>query len=238
MAFAATDTDEAGWPIRCLPARSATSSASHPMSARWALLDGPDLIRNQADVIHHLYLLHGRLPGLVDLAIERSPVETSTWMISAAVAFAEERAFLTRLRSGPPRRCPARRARAECEAAVLAQRHALEMLATSERAGCATGAALAMMLDLGQVLRGVLDIAASGWARLPTLQRAGRRCDRRFCGAYPPDAGARSQLRRRSTVPATARALGSSRMPGTGAPLTRPFQLPACAGKVAATGRA
>jgi hypothetical protein len=42
---------------------------------------------------------------------------------------------------------------------VLHQRHALDMLARSERSGCALGAALALALDWRSI-RAVLDVAA------------------------------------------------------------------------------
>ena len=158
MAFPAADPGRSRLADTLLARAASDGSASHPYVRSVELLDGPDTTRNLADVIHHLCLLHGRLPGLVDLAIERSSIDAAAWMISAAASFAEERAFLTRLAvAAPP--LPSTPGQAECEAAVLAQRHALEMLATSERAGCATGAALAMLLDW-QVVRGVLDIAA------------------------------------------------------------------------------
>jgi hypothetical protein len=48
---------------------------------------------------------------------------------------------------------------AESEAAAHAQRHALDMLAQSDRAGCAAGAALALAIDWAAI-RGVLDAAA------------------------------------------------------------------------------
>jgi hypothetical protein len=60
----------------------------------------------------------------------------------ATSAFAEERAFLTRLCLMPPARSRARR-RGDTESTVLGQRHAIEMLAQSERNGCALGAAVA-----------------------------------------------------------------------------------------------
>ncbi|WP_380877334.1 hypothetical protein ACFB49_12380 [Sphingomonas sp. DBB INV C78] len=158
MALPAIDTGRSRLADTLLARAASDGSVSHPYVRSVELLDGADSIRNQADVIHHLCLLHGRLPGLIDLAIERSPIEASAWMISAAATFAEERAYITRLAvAAPP--LPSTPGQAECEAAVLAQRHALEMLATSERAGCATGAALAMLLDW-QVVRVVLDLAA------------------------------------------------------------------------------
>lgn len=134
-------------------------SASHPYVASHELLDGPDAIRNLADMVHHFCTLHGRLPGLVDLAVERAPVEATAWLISAAANFTAERALIARLVvAAPP--IPSTPGQAECEATLLAQRHALEMLARSERKGCAVGAAVALLLDWWAV-REVLDRAAA-----------------------------------------------------------------------------
>ena len=133
-------------------------SASHPYLAAPELRDSPEAVRNLADVVHHLCLLHGRMPGVIDLAVERAPIEAAAWMISAAANFTEERALLTRLVvAAPP--VPSTPGQAECEATVLAQHHAIEMLARSERAGCAMGAAAALLLDW-QAVRAVLDLAA------------------------------------------------------------------------------
>lgn len=160
-----------------LAGAAAEGSASHPYVGSGELRDGAGAISNLADAIHHLCLLHGRLPGVIDLALERSPIDAMAWMMSATAAFAEERALLTRLVvAAPP--LPSTPGQAECEAAVLAQRHALEMLATSERAGCAMGAALALMLDW-HVVRGVLNLAADRLGvtaepcRLPTRAAIG-----------------------------------------------------------------
>ncbi len=49
---------------------------------------------------------------------------------------------------------------AETEASLLAQRHALEILACSERHGCALGAATALVGDWGPIRR-LLDRAAA-----------------------------------------------------------------------------
>ena len=48
---------------------------------------------------------------------------------------------------------------AETEAATAAQRHAMDMLAQSDRAGCANGAAIALAMDWA-VIRETLDAAA------------------------------------------------------------------------------
>jgi hypothetical protein len=134
-------------------------SASHPWSAGDALLKGPDSARNLADAIHYLCQLHGRHPGIVDLAAQRS-VEPAAreWLIVASEALAGERLFLTRLAvaAGP---VPGTPGGAGSEAAVAAQRGALATLAQSERRGCALGAALAFAADWAPI-RAVLDHAA------------------------------------------------------------------------------
>lgn len=134
-------------------------SAAQAFPRSKALLSGPDAARNLADTVHYLCVLHGRLPGVVDLAAEREgDGSASAWLAQADEGFAQERLRLTQLAvaAGP---VPSTPGQSECEATVLGQRHALEMLARSDRAGCALGAALALILDWHGV-RGVLDVAA------------------------------------------------------------------------------
>jgi hypothetical protein len=114
---------------------------------------------NLADMAHYLCLLHGRFPGVIDHAATRSTENAARqWLIQAADAFADERAFLTRVSVslGP---IPSTTGQDACDAAVLQQRHALEMLAQSDRRGCAMGAALTLVLDWWAIRR-LLDIAA------------------------------------------------------------------------------
>jgi hypothetical protein len=77
----------------------------------------------------------------------------------ASDAFERERLFLVQLTSavGP---IPSTPGAAETEAALLAQRNAIEILALSERRGCALGAATALVGDWVP-LRRLLDRAAS-----------------------------------------------------------------------------
>jgi hypothetical protein len=138
----------------------AEGSASHRHPKAEVLTQGREAGRNVADIVHLLCLLHGRHPGVVDHAIERvtNPV-TRAFLSDAADAFAEERALLTRLvvAVGP---LPSTPGQADSETAVLAQHHAIDMLAMSERTGCALGAALALIVDWATV-RPVLDAAAT-----------------------------------------------------------------------------
>jgi len=138
---------------------AAGGSTAHPYSSSPDLLKGPHAARNLADAVHFLYVLHGRQPGVVDHAAGRAvePAERS-WFTLAVSAFAIERTLLAKLAVavGP---IPSTPGAADSESAVLAQRHAIEMLAQSERKGCALGAAMAVALDWVQV-RLVLDAAA------------------------------------------------------------------------------
>ena len=127
------------------------------------LLSGKFATRNLADVAHFLCALHGRHPGVVDLAAVRSAHDGARgWLIEAVDGFAVERLVLTKLTvaAGP---MPSTPGQAESESAVGGQRHALDMLARSDRDGCALGAALALVMDWWSV-RNVLDRAAARWS--------------------------------------------------------------------------
>ncbi len=131
--------------------------SGHPYFRR--LAENGEPLRDLADAAHYLCLLHGRHPGVIDhaLAHARLPIEQG-WIEAAAEAFAAERAYLVRLvaAAGP---LPSTPGQAETEAAAAGQRHALDMLAQSDRAGCATGAALALSVDWAAI-RALLDVAA------------------------------------------------------------------------------
>lgn len=138
----------------------AQGSAAHPYISSDALARGPDAARNLSDAVHLLCTLHGRHPGVVDHAANRSiEAPLRDWFNQATLAFAAERGLLARLAvaAGP---IPSTPGASGTQAAVVAQRHAIEMLARSERNGCALGAALALALDWG-ALRPVLDWAAA-----------------------------------------------------------------------------
>lgn len=132
-------------------------TASHRFLIGRPFTTGAEASRNLADAMHTLCMLHGRRPGVIDLAAERGG-QARRWLDSAADAFAQERAYLTRIvvAAGP---LPSTPGQAESETAVIGQRHALEMLARSDRNGCAMGAALALVLDWHAV-RAALDAAA------------------------------------------------------------------------------
>jgi hypothetical protein len=121
---------------------------------------GPHSGRDLADAVHLLCSLHGRHPGLIELAYANSPDRGAhDWLAQAAEAFERERLYLVRLTSavGP---MPSTPGAAETEASLLNQRHALEILASSERHGCALGAATAMVADW-RPIRQLLDCAAA-----------------------------------------------------------------------------
>lgn len=137
-------------------------------SHRWLqrLAATPEPLRDLADAAHYLCVLHGRHPGVIDHALEHARLDVErSWLEEAAAAFGEERAFLVRLvaAAGP---LPSTPGQAESEAAALAQRHALDMLAQSDRTGCAAGAALALALDW-EPIRAVLDTAAERLGMTP-----------------------------------------------------------------------
>lgn len=116
--------------------------------------------RDVADAVHTLCMLHGRYPGIIDHAAQRNPMAgTEGWFEVASEGFASERALLAGLVSaaGP---LPSTPGQADSEAAIAAQRHALEMLAQSDRPGCAIGAAIAVVIEW-QTIRLVLDAAAA-----------------------------------------------------------------------------
>lgn len=135
------------------------ATAAHPYVRTLLSLDSADATRNASDAIHHLSMLHGRYPGVIDHASNRTASDAARRaLFKIADSFALEREFLARLvvAAGP---IPSTPGQAETEASVIAQRHAIEMLAQSDRQGCAIGAGLAMALDW-HTIRPVLDVGA------------------------------------------------------------------------------
>jgi hypothetical protein len=116
--------------------------------------------RDLADAVHLLCSLHGHYPGLIEIALQRCPKgPVHDWLSRASDGFERERLYLVRLTSavGP---LPSTPGAAETEASLVAARHALETLATSERDGCAIGAATALVGDWWPIRR-LLDRAAA-----------------------------------------------------------------------------
>jgi hypothetical protein len=135
-------------------------TARHPHLSRLIEGSGAEAARDLADAVHLLCSVHGHHPGLIELALGVSPKgPAQKWLDRAAEAFERERLYLVRLTAavGP---LPSTAGAAETEATLLAQRHALEILAKSERRGCALGASTALVSDWWPVRR-LLDRAAA-----------------------------------------------------------------------------
>ena len=136
-----------------------SGSAAHPYFGSEELLRGPNAFKNLADAVHFLCMLHGRHPGVIDLAAARvADPAAQAWLARSAEAFAGERRYLGRISvaAGPVPGTPGGGA---SEATVTGQRSAIATLARSERDGCALGAALGLAADW-TLLRPVLDSAA------------------------------------------------------------------------------
>jgi hypothetical protein len=138
---------------------SEDGTVAHRYPVSEVMVRGPEAARNVADAVHHFCLLHGRHPGVVDQALGRTSIGPQHDLLSnLAESFATERAFLTKLvvAVGP---LPSTPGQADTETAVLAQHHAIDMLAQSDRAGCALGATVAVLSDW-LAIRAVLNHAA------------------------------------------------------------------------------
>jgi len=135
-------------------------SARHPQLAALLACSGPSSARDLADAVHLLCHCYGSNPGLIDTAVQGGTGGgAADWLEEAAEAFERERLYLVRLTAavGP---LPSTAGAAETESALLAQRHALQTLANSERRGCALGASTALVEDWRSIRR-LLDRAAS-----------------------------------------------------------------------------
>jgi len=161
-----------------------------------ALLEtsGINSARDLADAVHLLCSVHGRHPSVVELAHRSSDDGAARdWLARAAEGFERERLYLVRITAavGP---LPSTPGAAETEATLSAQRNALEILATSERRGCALGAAAALVGDWWSIRR-VLDRAAA---------RAGLDAP---APALPDEASVIAAIEAASDTPASERAL-------------------------------
>lgn len=137
----------------------ADGGKAHPYIAGQIFARGREAARDLADAVHFISNLHAGHPGMIDLALAKADTGPArAWLETAAEGFAEERAYLMRtvVAVGP---LPSTPGQDRSEAAVTGQRHALEMLARSERTGCALGAAIALVLDW-RAIRPVIDAAA------------------------------------------------------------------------------
>ncbi len=144
----------------------ASEGTSTHAYCRAALDRSPDSFSKRsgdfADAIHYLSLLHGQMPGIIDHAA-RHIIDNAArgWLLSAVAGFAEERSYLGQLvvAVGP---LPSTTGQQNMTTIIGQQRRALEMLAQSDRRGCALGASMALVLDW-QPVRAIVD---SGAARL------------------------------------------------------------------------
>lgn len=112
-----------------------------------------------ADIAHYMCIAHGRLPGVVDHAASKMVDDASrAWLVKAIDAFALERAFLNRLTvaAGPVTR---QIGQDKVTALVTSQVKNFEMIATSDRNGCAAGAAIAFVVDWNET-RPLLEAAS------------------------------------------------------------------------------
>ena len=131
-------------------------TAAHPWARR--LMTPAAARRDLSDAVHALAMLHGNQPGIADDALVRCvQPDACGWLAEVSAGFAGERAVLAALvvAAGP---LPSTPGQAASESAILGQRRALEMLARSDRRGCATGAVAAMLIDWTAV-RALLDHA-------------------------------------------------------------------------------
>lgn len=150
-----------GWDVIASLALS-DGSARHPHLVRLAQSGAAQ--RDLADAVHAICAVHGRTTDLFDETTRhRSEAPGAedvvpAWIAAATDAFAAERAYLATLTAaaGP---LPSTPGQAETDAALVAQRHAFDMLARSDRAGCATGAGIALVIDW-YAFRDAMDAAA------------------------------------------------------------------------------
>lgn len=168
--------------------------ARHPYLNSLLEASGRHSGRDVADAIHLLCNLHGRYPGLIEVALQRCPEgPVQDWLARASESFERERLYLVRLTSavGP---LPSTPGAAETEASLMAARHALETLAMSERNGCALGAATALVGDWWPIRR-LLDRAATRVGVEPPAP------------SLPDEASVVTVIDRGAETPASSRAL-------------------------------
>lgn len=156
---ASTRSDPPDIGARLVDLIAQSGSASHPYLKSDELTSDRFAARNLADAAHFLCILHGQNPGIIDIAAEKlADPDAQPWIAAATKGLALERVFLANLAAaaGPQ---PSTPGHSDSDAAVLAQRHALETLARSDRRGCGLGAAIALVVDW-RAIRDVLNRAA------------------------------------------------------------------------------
>jgi hypothetical protein len=113
----------------------------------------------KADIAHFLNICFGRHPGIIDHAANKIVDQAArNWLLLAIDGFSIERAFLNRLTvaAGPIHR---QLGQDRITALLEGQSRSIQMLATSERAGCPAGAAIAFVIDW-KATRPLLDHVA------------------------------------------------------------------------------
>jgi hypothetical protein len=141
----------------------ADGTPAHPYCAAALSGDKQSFVRNLldfADFVHLVSILHGQMPGMIDHAAARTAENGARgWLIDAIEAFGEERALLGKLvvAVGP---LPSTAGHHEATTAIAQQRRALEMLAQSDRRGCALGAATTLVIEW-QAIRALLSEGAA-----------------------------------------------------------------------------
>lgn len=111
-----------------------------------------------ADVAHYLCLLHGRYPGLMDSLADRMVSSGDSFFVELAERFTAERRLLTDLTvaAGPISRLIGE----DRSMGIVEQlRVAIDLLARSDREGCALGAGAALLMEW-QHIRPALDAIA------------------------------------------------------------------------------
>jgi hypothetical protein len=137
-------------------------TASHAYCGPVVMGDRQSFVRDLvdfADFVHLVTLLHGQVPGLIDHAASRTvEVAARAWLLQSLEAFAIEREYLSKLcvAVGP---LPSTAGHHETSTIIAQQRHAVEMLAQSDRRGCALGTAVTMVLEW-DAIRAILDAGA------------------------------------------------------------------------------
>lgn len=172
--------------------------------------DGGEPLRNivrlsrpalKADVAHFLNIAFGRFPGIVDHAAATiGDALARDWLDQSVAGFAVERAFLNRLTvaAGPIHRQVGQE---RISATLDSLARSMDMLATSERAGCAAGAAIAFVMDWQQTRPLLEHIALSLSIEVPSQ-------------ALPPRESSLALVDMLSATPAVQRAMafGSQQM--------------------------
>lgn len=190
------DTAQTGWHSSAwdlvTQLGDADGSAAHPHLG--ILISPAASARDLSDAVHALCAVHGDHPGLAAEARTHCvQPDACEWLDAVAEAFVAERSYIAQLAAaaGP---LPSTPGQAETEAALITSHHAIEMLAKSERRGCATGAVAALVQDWSTI-RLLLDHAAARFGVEPVP------------AAFPPLAETAASIAMLGGTPATERAV-------------------------------